>query len=68
MTQILASVVIPLYNDAATITACLEALLAQSIADKLQIIVVDDGSTDDGPARVERYPVVLCHQKNASAT
>lgn len=65
MTQILASVVIPLYNDAATITTCLEALLAQSIADKLQIIVVDDGSTDDGPARVERYPVVLCHQKNA---
>lgn len=65
MTQMLASVVIPLYNNEATICTCIEALLAQSIAARLKIIVVDDGSTDDGPARVKNYPVVLCHQKNA---
>ncbi len=40
------SVVIPTYNVAEYLTACLESVLHQSMAD-LEVIVVDDGSTDE---------------------
>ncbi len=41
------SVVIPVYNGAATLGACLKALIGSDIGDDvLEIIVVDDGSTD----------------------
>ncbi len=40
------SVVIPAYNAAATIGACLDALAAQTFDGPFEIIVVDDGSSD----------------------
>ncbi len=43
----LASVVVPAYNAAATIPACIQALQRQTLdPDCFEIIVVDDGSTD----------------------
>lgn len=42
------SVIIPAYNAAQTITACIQALQNQTVAaDQVEIIVVDDASTDD---------------------
>lgn len=60
--------VIPLYNGAPFIREALESVLAQSEpAD--EIIVVDDGSTDEGPAIVadmaRRHPITLLSQPNA---
>jgi glycosyltransferase involved in cell wall biosynthesis len=46
------SVVIPLYNRAERIGDAIESVLSQSFAN-FELIVVDDGSTDDGPAVVE---------------
>jgi glycosyltransferase involved in cell wall biosynthesis len=40
------SVVIPTYNRAHTVVACIESALAQSFTG-LEVIVVDDGSSDD---------------------
>jgi len=56
--SIRATVVVPLYNDAETIEQCLDGLLAQDIAPELKLVVVNDGSTDDGARRVARYPAV----------
>jgi glycosyltransferase involved in cell wall biosynthesis len=48
------SVVIPLYNAAAHVGATLDAVLAQTRPAR-EVIVVDDGSTDAGPAIVAGY-------------
>ena len=47
------SVLLPFYQAESTLPACLESLLAQSERD-LEIVAVDDGSTDGGAARVEQ--------------
>ncbi|WP_456406408.1 glycosyltransferase family 2 protein [Thiolapillus sp.] len=59
------SVVIPNYNYAPHIGAALDSVLAQSIQ-PLEIIVVDDGSTDDSIQVVRSYgdKVHLIEQKN----
>ena len=51
----LVSVVMPLYNAAATVAASLESVLVQTYR-HLEILVVDDGSTDAGLAICRR-----CH-------
>lgn len=48
------SVVIPMYNAEKYIAACLESLLEQSFKN-FDIIVVDDGSTDNSPAIVDSF-------------
>jgi GT2 family glycosyltransferase len=58
MTTLRASVIIPLWNGAGDIAACLDALLAQAGVD-VEVVVVDNGSEDDGAALVAaRYPAV----------
>ncbi|MFH1038775.1 MAG: glycosyltransferase [PVC group bacterium] len=52
------TVITPIYNNARMIGECLESLLPQDYPD-YDVIVVDDGSTDDTPEVVRRYPVQL---------
>ncbi len=47
------SVVVPLYNKGEEILKTLDTVFSQTVSD-YEIIVVDDGSTDDGAAKVER--------------
>lgn len=53
MTEPLVSVVIPTYNRAAIVVRALETVFAQR-EDNLQVIVVDDASTDDTETRIRR--------------
>ncbi|HEV8403064.1 MAG TPA: glycosyltransferase family A protein [Candidatus Limnocylindrales bacterium] len=54
MNPILVSVVIPTYNPGPYLGPGLASLFAQTLAaDQFEIIVVDDGSTDGTPERVE---------------
>jgi glycosyltransferase involved in cell wall biosynthesis len=61
------AVVIPLYNGARYIRQAIESVLVQSLA-PTEIIVVDDGSTDDGPQVVEalacEHPIRLLRKAN----
>ena len=53
MAEPLVSIVIPAYNAAGTISSCLESVCSQSWKTQ-EIIVVDDGSTDDTAAIVQK--------------
>ena len=48
------SVIIPNYNHTRFVTAAIDSVLQQSYRD-VEIIVVDDGSTDDSAAVIARY-------------
>ena len=50
------SVIVPTYNNASLLPETLDTILAQSFAD-VELIIVDDGSTDDTAALIRRrYP------------
>lgn len=49
------SVIIPTYNRAQLLPRAIDSVLAQTVADRCDIVVVDDGSTDDTPAVAARY-------------
>jgi cellulose synthase/poly-beta-1,6-N-acetylglucosamine synthase-like glycosyltransferase len=60
------SVVIPLFDKGRTVGRALRSVLAQPAPD-LDVVVVDDGSTDDGPTAVEALGdprVRLVRQRN----
>ncbi len=62
------AVIIPVYNGAAYLAEAIESVLAQTLP-PTEILLVDDGSTDDSVAIAGRYPQVrLVQQKNAGVS
>jgi glycosyltransferase involved in cell wall biosynthesis len=50
------SVVVPAYDVAAYLPACLDSILGQDVGrDRLEVVVVDDGSPDDSGAIADSY-------------
>ena len=48
------SVIVPIYNAAGTLRRCIDSLLAQTYKD-FELILVDDGSTDNSAAIIDEY-------------
>ena len=62
------SIVIPVYNVAGYVEKCLDSILAQTFED-YEVIVVDDGSTDETPSIIDGYAgkddrITVIHKKN----
>ncbi len=63
------SVIIPIYNAAETLRKCLDSVQNQHFKN-LEILLIDDGSTDDSPAICDEYAakderfIVLRHDEN----
>ena len=68
MTTPKVSVIIPVYNTEALLDRCLESVVAQRLSD-IEIICVDDGSTDGSGALLDRWAerdsrIKVIHQAN----
>lgn len=66
--QPLVSLVVPVYNVEKYLAACLDSLLSQTLKE-LEIIAVNDGSTDNSPKILEEYQkndsrIKVIHKKN----
>ncbi len=56
------SIIVPVYNGARTLGRCLESLLSLNYPrDSYEIIVVENGSTDETTTIAQQYPVRLLH-------
>lgn len=59
------SVIVPAYNSQTTLTSCLESLFRQTVPmEKYEIIVVDDGSSDDTSKVAQQFEVRYLCQAN----
>jgi glycosyltransferase involved in cell wall biosynthesis len=63
----LVSIIIPCYNGETYLAQAIESALMQTYQ-PVEIIVVDDGSTDNSPAIAQRFPVQYIHQQNQGLT
>ena len=66
------SVIVPVYNAEAYLAECLDSLLGQTYKD-IEIILVDDGSTDNSGSLCEQYVAIdkrirFFHQENAGVS
>jgi len=59
------SVLVPTFNRAELLEPCIESLFAQTIAPH-EVIVVDDGSTDDTPRRVAHFGTAVKYLRKAN--
>ncbi|MFE9691821.1 glycosyltransferase family 2 protein [Micromonospora sp. NPDC005806] len=72
MSQPDVTVVVAVYNTMPYLTTCLDSLVGQTIGlDRLEVVAVDDGSTDGSGAELDRYAkrypgtVRVLHQSNS---
>ncbi len=55
------SVVIPVKNGVDTLESCLNGIFNQSVRDRMEVIIIDSGSTDGTLELLKKYPVRIHH-------
>jgi len=70
--SIVVSIIVPVYNVKAYLNSCIESLVTQTIRD-IQIIIVDDGSTDGSSEICEAWKkkdsrILVIHQGNSGVS
>lgn len=70
--NMLISVVVPVYNSEKYLSECVDSILSQSYVD-FELILVNDGSTDDSPAICDQYAgndsrVIVIHKENGGSS
>lgn len=58
------SIIIPSYNQQEYLSDAIESCLNQTVKNIVEIIVIDDGSTDDSLEIAKKYPVKVISQVN----
>lgn len=49
------SVIVPVYNSEKYLSECLDSIVNQTIFEQLEIIIINDGSTDNSQSIIDRY-------------
>lgn len=59
------SIIIPVYNTSAFLEKCVESVLKQNV--EMEIILIDDGSTDDSPGPLRPSGSLRCKDQGHSS-
>lgn len=72
MAEKVVSVIVPMYNAEETIEECLDSIIGQTIFDRMEVLIVDDASTDASVMKASAYEVLfpdqialICLDRNA---
>ena len=57
------SVIVPAYNEEKNVGKCIEAILSQDFKGEIEVIVINDGSTDGTSRIASQYPVKIVDLK-----
>ncbi len=53
--NLMISIIIPVYNAEKTLPKCLDSIIDQTIFDMLEVLIIDDGSTDGSAEVIKQY-------------
>lgn len=67
------SLIIPIYNAAAYLQQCLDSVTEQTLFPRMQVLLIDDGSTDASPEICDVYAqqyanIYVSHRRNAGVS
>lgn len=73
MTDTAVSLIIPIYNAAEYLQQCLDSVTAQTVFSRMQVLLIDDGSTDASPEICDVYAqkytnIYVTHRRNAGVS
>jgi glycosyltransferase involved in cell wall biosynthesis len=71
--DIIISVIVPVYNAEKYLNECIDSLIGQTFFYSMEVILIDDGSTDNSPSLCDSYSqkhenIKVIHQENSGVS